>query len=310
MLIGDKLPPLNVNKTYFNLGRSAFAFLVGEIIKPQRVYLPSFSCWSLTSTMQKRFPYVELEFYNVDKNLFCYYPTSVGEGELLVFIHYFGHENKTPLPIKNGGYILEDISHAIASKINYRGDYVFGSLRKLFKISDGGVILNKFFNPIYEKSNNLDSWLRHKASDWRDMREAENMIDREWFLGDISSQSLEVFLTTNMDIIKNQRLKNEKYLYENLSVGEPLINFTSDEAPLVHNRIMETRDKRDFLRSKLSESGIFTSIYWPTHEAVRKQKKRYSDTIWLEDHIVSIPVSQNFNLNDMEYITNKANSIL
>ncbi|MDZ7795672.1 MAG: hypothetical protein U5N56_00890 [Candidatus Marinimicrobia bacterium] len=81
---------------------------------------------------------------------------------------------------------MEDISHAFASKFKYKGDFIFGSLRKSMKVADGGIILNNFFNPIYEKSNNLDSWLRYESVDWKDMREAENMIDRKWEIRDIS----------------------------------------------------------------------------------------------------------------------------
>ncbi len=309
MIIGSKLPPVHSDKTYFNLGRSAFAFLIGEVIKPKVVYLPAFTCWSLVSTMQTRFPDLELIFYNVDRELNCEYPEKLSEGEVLVFIHFFGHENKQPLPENNGGTILEDISHALATRINFRGDYVFGSLRKCMKISDGGIILNRFLNPIYEKSNNLDSWLRYEAVDWKDMREAENMLDRSWHIRDISSQSLECLLTTNMDLVRNQRFKNEKFLYHNIQVGEPLLDFREGEAPLVHNRIIKSTEQRDFIRKKLAEKGIFTSIHWPTHELVRKEEDKFPDVPFLESHIISIPVSQDFNLNDMEFIATEINSI-
>ncbi|MCF8222797.1 MAG: hypothetical protein K9J25_06585 [Bacteroidales bacterium] len=310
MLIGSKLPPVHVDKTYFNFGRSAFAYLIEEIIKPNKVYLPAFTCWSLVSTMQKRFSDIELEFYNVEKDLKCNYPKTIEKDEVLVFIHYFGNENKQPLPKKNGGVILEDISHALASKIEYRGDYIFGSLRKSMKVADGGIIINHFFNPIYEKGNNLDSWLRYEATDWKDMREAENMIDRHWKIRDISSQSLEVFLATNLDLVKKQRFNNEKYLYNNIKIGEPLLNFSENEAPLVHNRIMNTQDERDHIRKELSKKGIFTSIHWPTHEVVRKYSNSFPDVLWLEKRIISIPVSQDFNLNDMDFISKTINNII
>jgi len=63
MLIGSKLPPEHINKTFFNSGRAAFAYLVDQVIKPRKVYLPSFTCWSLVSTMERKFPNLEVEFY-------------------------------------------------------------------------------------------------------------------------------------------------------------------------------------------------------------------------------------------------------
>ena len=306
MLIGSKLPPTHVDKTYFNMGRSAFAFLVSEIIKPKKVYLPAFTCWSLVSTMQLRFPEIKLEFYPVKKDLSCIYPKKIKKGELLVFIHFFGHENKTPLPYSEG-VILEDISHAIASKINHKGDYVFGSLRKIIKVGDGGFV-NKYFNPVYEQSKKLETWLRYEAIDWRDMREAENMVDRNWEITDISSQSLEIFLTTNYDLLQHKRFNNEKYLYDNIKVGRPLLKYKNNEAPLVHNRILKSKKDRDSLRKFLAKKGIFTSIHWPTHNLVKNNKKiDVSDILWLESHIISIPVSQEYNLNDMEYVVKSIN---
>jgi hypothetical protein len=300
MLIGSKLPPEHINKTFFNSGRAAFAFLVENIIKPKKVYLPTFTCWSLVSTMEKRFPNIEVEFYPVGRDLSCVYPSFVGKLELLVYIHYFGYENKTPLP-QSAGTILEDISHSYISKLQHKGDFVFGSYRKILKVGDGGFI-NAYFNPIYEKSRKLDTWLRYEAKDWRDVREAENMTDRDWQIADISGQSLAILLKANLDLIRSKRRANERFLTENITVGQPLLAYRPNECPLLHNRLLQTQEERDSLRTFLAKKGIFTSIHWPTHEVVLKSGKDIGATLWLEDHIISIPVSHDYNLNDMEYI--------
>lgn len=297
------MTPINYgDTTYFNLGRSAFAFLVSEIIRPKRIYLPSFVCWSLVTTVGKRFPEIELVFYKVNKDLSCDYPKYLYKDELLVFVHYFGHENKTQLPTYEG-IILEDISHAICSKINYKGHYIFGSLRKEFKIADGGILL-KYFNPVYEPSKKLDTWLKFESTEWKDMREAENMIDRNWKICDISSRSLEVYLTSNKDIIRKIRFRNEHYLFDNITIGKTLFKFSPNESPLIHNRMMNTQKERDSLRTYLAKKGVFTSIHWPTHELVKTKLNDIDDILWLESHIISIPVSQDYNLNDMEFIVN------
>lgn len=300
MLIGSKLPPEHTDRTYFNSGRAAFAFLLGQVVKPRKVYLPTFTCWSLVSTMERRFPNIELQFYPVDRELNCNYPEFVHKDELLVFIHFFGYENKSPLP-ESEGTLLEDISHAYISKINHVGDYVFGSYRKILKVADGGF-LNSYFNPVYEESLKLDTWLRHEAKDWRDVREAENMTDRDWRICDISSQSLAILLTANHDLIRSERRENELFLMKNISAGEPLLIYRPNECPLLHNRIMGSKEERDSLREFLAGKRIFTSIHWPTHKKVLESGMDISETLWLENHIISIPVSHDYNLNDMEYI--------
>jgi len=300
MLIGSKLPPERVDETYFHSGRAAFAFLIGQIIKPKKVYLPSFTCWSLVSTMSRRFPEIKLEFYTVRRDLRCNYPDIIHQGEALVFIHFFGHENVDELPCCEGT-LIEDLSHSYMSQIEVRGHYVFGSYRKIMKVADGGFI-SGYFNPIYESSNKLDSWLRLEAKDWRDIREAENMLDRDSSISDISSQSLAVLLTSNHSIIRNRRRANDRFLSENLSVGVPQISYQNKECPLIHNRLMSSMKERDSLRAYLASRGIFTSIHWPTHELVHKSGLNIEDTLWIEKHVISFPISHDYGGNDMEYI--------
>jgi hypothetical protein len=302
MLIGSKLPPERVERTYFHTGRAAFSFLIDQVIRPRKVYLPTFTCWSLVSAMIRRFPKVKLEFYPVQKNLMCIYPDHIHKDEALVFIHYFGHENTEVLPPCQGT-LIEDISHAYMSQICPRGDYVFGSYRKIMKVADGGFIRG-FFNPVYEASRNLDSWLRFEAKDWRDVREAENMLDREWSIADIGSQSLEILITANESLIRQKRQENEQYLAHNLSVGTPQVIYRQKECPLLHNRLMPMPEMRDSLRAYLFSKNIFTAIHWPTHELVRRCDANVEDTLWIEKHVISFPVSHEYGINDMEYICN------
>jgi dTDP-4-amino-4,6-dideoxygalactose transaminase len=67
---------------------------------------------------------------------------------------------------------------------------------------------------------------------------------------------------------------------------------------------MNTQKERDSLRTYLAKKGVFTSIHWPTHELVKTKLNDIDDILWLESHIISIPVSQDYNLNDMEFIVN------
>ena len=250
--------------------------------------------------MVRRFPDIELEFYPVLRDLTCIYPQAIQRDEVLVFIHFFGHENTEALPPCEGT-LLEDLSHSYMSQIQTRGDYVFGSYRKIMKVADGGFVRG-FFNPVYEPTRKLDTWLRLEAQDWRDIREAENMLDREWHISDISSQSLAVLLSTNESLIRQKRQANERFLAQNLTTGTPHLEYLGKECPLIHNRLLSSTHERDSLRKFLASRGIFTSIHWPTHELVRQSGTMIADALWLEDHVLSFPVSHDYGLNDMEYI--------
>lgn len=306
MLIGSKLPPHRVETTYFSSGRAAFAFLLGQVVRPQRVYLPTFVCWSLVSTMQRLFPSICMDFYSVGRDLTCRYPEHIDRDSALVFIHYFGHENAASLP-PSDGTLIEDLSHSYLSNIATRGNYVFGSYRKLCKVGDGGFLCG-CYNPIYEASRKLDTWLRYEATDWRDVREAENMLDREWKVCDMSSQSLAVVLRSNEDLLRRKRRANENYLAANFPAGTPLVPFRDGECPMLHARLFADQAQRDSLRAHLASRGIYTSIHWPTHEAVIRAGATVNieDTRWLENHILCVPVSDDYSLNDMEAICETA----
>lgn len=306
-VIGSKLPPHRGPQTYFGSGRAAFSYLVGEHVRPRRVWLPTFVCWSLVSAMERRFPGVELCFYSVDRDLTCHYPQGLDAGECLVFVHYFGHENRGALPVSAGGVVLEDLSHAWLSRIEQRGDHAFGSYRKLVKVVDGGFVRG-VHNPVYEATRKLDGWLRLEARDWRDVREAENMMDRSWALCDISSQSLAVLLTIDRDAVAARRRENEALLRQGLPVGTALGVVAEHEVPMVHNRLLGSPQERDALRAHLARQSIFTSIHWPTHPRVLAAQDDVDVTgaLWLEQHILSVPVAEDYGAHDMHRIITAA----
>ena len=300
MIIASKLPPQHTEYTYFNSGRSAFAYLIGQIVKPTKVYLPAFTCWSLVSTMQKRFPEIDVEFYSIGRDLTCRFPSHVASSEAIVFIHFFGYVNNDRLPSCDGT-LIEDTSHSYLSEIDLRGDFVFGSYRKITRVGDGGY-LHGFHNPVYEPSRKLDTWLRYESTDWRDMREAENMLDRDWQICDISSQSLALLMAQDKIQIRRQRQENEKWLFEHLSAGRPLQQFKGHECPLLHQRLFDSTEERDSLRSFLATKNIFCSIHWPTHPLVAASQCDASDAFWMEAHSMAIPVSSEYSLNDMKLV--------
>jgi len=140
--------------------------------------------------------------------------------------------------------------------------------------------------------------------------EAENMMDRDWALCDISSQSLAVLLTVDRGQVSERRRSNEAVLHEHFPVGTPMRAFAGHETPMIHNRLMPSTAERDALRAHLAERSIFTSIHWPTHPRVLAEQDRVDITgaLWLEQHVVSIPVAEDYDSADMERIVEAASS--
>ena len=304
-LIASRLVPLRQPTTYFSSGRAAFTWMIRDAIRPKRVWLPTFVCWSLIQAMQQRFPQTPLMFYPVDRKLRCQWPQNTEPGDALVYIHYFGHISEVP-DVSAECVLLEDVSHQLIPRSDGGGSWRFGSLRKTFRIADGGVVYG-LHSPVYEPDDGLSTWLRGCSRDWRDLREAENMMDRGWRVSDMSSQSLAQMLSSDPVKMAEQRWANQRFLQAHLTVGEPLVCFREDEVPLLHNILMPDTESRNSLRLFLASRGIFCSIHWPLHPVLRNSANVDSeDAAWLEDHVLSIPVADDFDLNDMTRIVEAA----
>jgi len=304
-LIASRLVPLRQPATYFSSGRAAYTWMIRDAIRPKRVWLPTFVCWSLIQAMQQRFPQTPLMFYSVDRKLQCQWPQNTEPGDALVYIHYFGHVCERP-GVSSECVLLEDVSHQLIPQSDADGSWRFGSLRKTFRIADGGVVHGPH-SPVYEPDDGLSTWLRGCSRDWRDLREAENMMDRDWRVSDMSSQSLAQMLASDPVTMAEQRCANHRFLQAHLVVGEPLVSFRDDEVPLLHNILMPDIESRNSFRSFLASRGVFCSIHWPLHPVLRNSATVDSeDAAWLEDHVLSIPVADDFDLNDMTRIVEAA----
>ena len=302
----SRLPPKRSDCTWFSSGRAAFAWLLEDVVRPQRIFLPTFVCWSLVDVVLSKFPDVELSFYAVDRQLQSEFPPSLQETDALVFIHYFGHVAARPHP-EVSCCVLEDASHLMLSNAERlptsQGEFRFGSLRKTYRVADGGFVSGAFL-PQYESSRNLDAWLRLRGTGWADLREAENMTDRSWSVSDISSQSLAVALTTDEERVIRQRHLNHDFLDRHFGVGESPIRFRAAECPLLHYRTFSSQAERDSLRTFLASRQLFTSIHWPMHSYLRNRSDQFdiSDALWLENHSLAVPISEDFKIADMEYV--------
>jgi len=298
--LASPLPPNRTDTTWFSSRRAAFAWLVEEHLRPRRIYLPTLICWSLVNVLTKANPAAEIRFYSVNQRLEPSYPEELSEQDAILFVHYFGYE--APIP-QSTGMLLEDVSHLPYSFQPISDGHCFGSLRKVYRVADGGFLRGRF-NPVYDSDRHMDAWLRQEAADWRDLREAENMTDRHWKIADISSQSIASVLAQDDANITKRRRRNESFLYDHLAVGDPIKPYAESESPLLHNRLLPTQTDRDSLRTYLMSQQIFTSVHWPAHPLLQQVQVSVdcTDAFRIEGHALSFPVSQDFGEREMTTI--------
>lgn len=307
-VIASRLIPLATENTYFSSGRAAFLFLLKEIVRPQRIWLPTFVAGSLVTTVLTRSPDVRLQFYSVNRKLFCEFPADIHPEDAVVLIHYFGQVNSC-VSQDIVGMLIDDTSHLLIPPPELKGRYAFGSLRKTFRIADGGVVAGDH-HPIYEPDCCQAVWLRRRALDWSDLREAENMMERDWAMSDMSSQSMNAMLAVDRSAAAAQRCRNESFLARNLNAGIPLLTFLDGEIPLLHHRLFSSQQERDSLKAFLAGCGIFCSVHWPVHPYLlqRQDEIDITDAVWLADHLLSIPISDDYDERQMQRICSAADA--
>jgi hypothetical protein len=308
------------NKIYFDSGRSAIRFLCRKV-EIKSVLLPDFLCDSMLQ------PFIEenfkIAFYEVDDNLEPVIESIKFNEPPGVFIHmdYFGKkctENllNTIVTLKNKGtIIIEDITHSIFSKKRQRieSDYYICSIRKWLGIPDGGILLSNQEMDFNEKSNNLelienyveaskikkDKLFRETSSDsYLDFfKKAEKALDRSVETYRMSILSENILHTFNFEKMIKTRHENSKYLAKKISeLGLKTLDFNFDSTiPIFVPVFFTNAQKRDFYKSHLINSKIYTPIHWPKPNFAGIKNNMY-------DIVLSIPCDHRYSINDMERI--------
>lgn len=304
-LIAGQLPPRRTDRTYFSTGRAALIWLLQQVC-PRRLWLPTYCAGSVITAVHERLPGIELRFYVVDRLLRWSCPAAVEPGDAVLVIHYFGQLAQVPQP-PEGCCVLEDLTHVLLPPPLLPGHQAFGSLRKVLRLADGGFVCGAH-NPCYEADRHLAAWLRQEARDWRDLREAEHLLDRDWKLSDISSQSLAALHRYDLRGTAVQRQQADAFLQQHFPMGRPLLQFGPHEVPLLHNRVLDSVQQRDQLQARLAAQGIYCGVHWPVHELLlqRQEQTDITDATWLAEHVLSIPLTDELDLRQLERICRAA----
>ncbi|MEZ6121815.1 MAG: DegT/DnrJ/EryC1/StrS family aminotransferase [Planctomycetaceae bacterium] len=327
--IASRLLPKTDRRTWFSSGRAAFAWLLQHVVRPTRIWLPTYVSPSLIDTLESGFSGLSLEFYPVDmceersddpngqaprpKSLHVCLPDVV-ETDAVVQVHYFGH--RFPQIDCSPAVLLDDFSHSPLPEWLESQDlpndqspvrrWCYGSLRKAYRVADGGCV-SGCFCPLYEADAHEAAWLRLHADDWTDLREAESCMERTWKISDISSQSLAVILQTDEQRKQQARRQQQHFLQTEFPVGECVVDFGPHETPLLHLRLMSSRDERDDLKSFLANDQVFTSIHWPLHRRLRNQDRwdvRGAER--LADCSLAVPICEDFTEEQLHRICESA----
>ncbi|AWE06394.1 hypothetical protein DCE79_02895 [Lysinibacillus sp. 2017] len=314
--------PMHLNYIWTDIGRSAILLALMDIEKkPSKkvVHLPTYICDAVKQPFKER--NYEIKYYSLGKTLNnqSHLPL-VQDGEVFLFAHYFGHQNKLVIDWLNSlsnrnFFIIEDyVQSSLSSFRNNISDYEIFSFRKFTPQIDGALLVSK--NPIeaeLEQPNKtfLENQLKGKIiRNWTDkseyfideLKNSEASLNNKVTTKSISSISKYIMERLDFTFIKNKRVENWRYLFSELEKYRffdrkvlPLFSLLAkDEVPL--GFAVQIKENRDNLRLFLIEKNIFCPVHWPLSFLLNEEDEQLSNSV------LTIPIDQRLGMREIDYI--------
>lgn len=317
---GVRIPNEIKDYTYTFSGRTAIETVLKNESNIRKIMLPSYCCDSMIEPIRSQG--IEVCFYPVRYNNGLQIDLKIERNvDAILWCDYFGFKLEMPdftEFIKNGGIIIEDITHSFFSENQYnkQSQYLVGSLRKWEPILCGGfcAAVNKelLYKPTELPTQEFLYKKKRAMLLKKDYLEGNTDIEKNEFLNYFSESNAwlakhyselamdeeSIAFLNCADSEKHilQRKENAKTLYDGLKNCK-IIKFLFQEedmkCPLFVPILVNDRN-RDNLRRKLIENDIYCPIHWP-----KPNEKCESNLYDLE---LSLICDQRYTKKDMQRI--------
>ena len=324
-------------KVFTNNGRTASVQAMRhcrEHMNGKKVLLPDYLCLSVISAFETAG--TEYGFYRVKKNLeidLDDLAEKIDENTGMIYvIHYFSVpqppevvERIKRLAVKHDLLIMEDITQALFSRHSERmgfGDYIVGSLRKWFPMTDGGILAvrdgvrgedlplaDAYDESVYRELLISVLRLQYEMTPDRDKikylayeKQANASRYQDLTPRAMTEASTCILRKTNLDELIRKRVENFRYLYEKLSKARVItllskwIGDGDDNVPFGLTILTEDREG---LYRYLVDCGIIPEIQWILPVAYYKPGE---DASFLSEHNLMLQCDQRYSEKDMQYI--------
>lgn len=317
--------------TYLRSGREALMYASCNC-KPGKeavILCPAYCCWSMTAPFE--FTGWTIVYYRLNKDL------TIDEGYLdsllrgcrpdaILTMNFYGSADTRAAIAKVNDYndkitVIEDFSHCtfcLEKFFNEQVDYYVTSIRKSIGVCDGALVLSKQpTNRHYIDAEAPDFGILRKGAQkaksryaysksqndkdvfLSELRHGEEMIDKLDCVHPISDLSIKTIESINGEEIAYARRENMKHLWTLLNGKVKMIHGLErsfDGAPFSLPILVENRDD---IQKQLAQKGVYAPVLWPIDE---KARKTCEVSAYVADHMLSIPIDQRYNYDDIEDI--------
>ncbi|WP_027637202.1 DegT/DnrJ/EryC1/StrS family aminotransferase [Clostridium butyricum] len=318
----------NTNAIFLSGGQSAIRFILKDIDMKNNQYIliPSYLCPTILYNFEDLG--VKYKFYKVNSDLsidlddVC---SKINKNNIkaIFFINYFGfyHDKKTILfleRLKNQGIIIieDSVQMLWFEKKNFIGNYVFNSYRKFLPI-DGSIVLcekiekydfvddnyNYFIRIARQKKTLFNKFKFGNEDEFLDLYEKaeQEYYKRKHIIG-MDNKSKKLLSMIDYNFIFKKRLENYCYLYDKLKENNKIKILYSKES-IKNNCILGMPiivENRDSIRKKMREFNIYCPVHWN----ILKEEwvNKYRESKYLAKRILTLPVDQRYNFEDMNRV--------
>lgn len=317
--------------TFLRNGREALMYASCNC-KPGKeavILCPAYSCWSMTAPFE--FTGWTVIYYRLNEDLtvdidYLKQQLRYCRPDAILTMNFYGSAStKAAIAIvkeyNEKITIIEDFSHCtfcLEQIFNEQVDYYVSSIRKSIGVCDGAVILSKkATNKAYignaapefgqlrlGAQQQKGRYAYTKSLDDKDvflseLRHGEEMIEKLDGVHPISEVSLKQIESVNGAEIAYARRKNIKHLWSLLN-GKvkmiPGLERCFDGAPFSLPILV---GDRDIVQKQLAQKGVYAPVLWPIDDKARNMCKV---SAYVSDHMLSIPIDQRYNYDDIEDI--------
>lgn len=299
------------------------------IIDKPVVLMPAYCCHSMVDPFEKagwRVVYYKLnEDLTADLDCLSRLLVKVRPAAVLTMNFYGSASTKESVVVIKSGYpeckVIEDFSHCtfcLSDIYNEQVDYYVTSIRKSVGVCDGSVIISKA--PLDESvvEDNETEFMTARGDCQKlkaeyaytqdaaqkniffpELRRQEGELDAFEGVHRISSTGKEMLKVLNGAMIRYARQRNMKHIIDLLGTkveSIPGIERCLGGAPFSLPILVKNRDE---VQQKLAKRGVYAPVLWPICEEARSICPASAR---MADEMLSIPIDQRYNYDDIEDI--------
>ena len=284
-----------------NTGRNCLEYIL-RVRGYRRVYLPYYSCEVLLEPFNKLG--VEYTFYRINERLEIDEDITLGNGEALLCINYFGLKQDYVefLATQYGQQLIVDNTQAFYAR-PISGIDTFYSCRKFFGVADGAYLYcDKPLDIEFEQDKSWDKMAHllkridiSSEAAYREFSQHEEQLKNNPIK---SMSSMTHRIMESIDYHQAAQRRRDNYLHldnalkNNNGISLPL---TDSAVPMVYPFLTEDKG----LRKHLIDNKIFVAQYWPN---VLDWCNNDSTDYQLTMHLLPLPIDQRYGTEEMQRI--------